>query len=469
VQTSGGTYAAPYYIGTKNDPTGAVTVGDNRVSGNGVKLYEMYYYSETPGFVPIEINAALYTDYTAYARENFLTVDPDTASFLALVSEEQGWDSMSPAEAIPAVAAYLRANYTLNPHHDTALHDEENAVLAFMGAYREGTARHFAATATLIYRVLGIPARYTVGYLASAEADRAVNVTGNHAYAWVETYIAGIGWIAVDVAEYDPDTVKRVTLKPADMFVRYDGTTVTHNGLLEGFEAYAAKGYTYEATVSGRRGTCGITRTDIQSVTIYDPQGRDVTREFDITKQQGTLMVYMAELWFASDSAEKIYDGTPLTLTNAYLAAGTLPEGYTVEILPKKDGQTQAGTSYADYSVIVWYDSGDGKLMGRSHYFIIHKAYGTHTVTPAALTVKANDGEKAYDGTPLTADGITVTGGALAEGDYIDSYTVEGSQTRVGKSENIITSIVIRNKDGEDVTGSYAIETVAGTLKVTAP
>ena len=28
---------------------------------------------------------------------------------------------------------------------------------------------------------------------------------------------------------------------------------------------------------------------------------------------------------------------------------------------------------------------------------------------------------------------------------------------------------VIRNKDGEDVTGSYAIETVAGTLKVTAP
>ena len=46
---------------------------------------------------------------------------------------------------------------------------------------------------------------------------------------------------------------------------------------------------------------------------------------------------------------------------------------------------------------------------------------------------------------------------------------MEGSQTRVGKSENIITSIVIRNKDGEDVTGSYAIETVAGTLKVTAP
>ncbi len=469
VQTPGGTYAAPYYISPDNDPAGSVVTGDNRVTGNGVKSYEMYYYSQAPGFVPAEINAALYTDYTAYARDTFLTVDPDTAAYLALVSEEQGWDRMPTAEAIPAVAAYLRAHYTLTPYHDTALHDEENAVLAFMGAYREGTARHFAAAATLIYRTLGIPARYTVGYLAEVEADRSAKITGNQAYAWVEIYIEGIGWIAVDVAEYDPVTVKAVTLKPVELVVRYDGTTVSHNGLLEGFEAYAAQGYTYKAEVSGRRGTCGVSRTDISSVTIYDPQGKDVTKEFEITKKSGTLTVYLEELWFMSDSAEKVYDGTPLTLTNAYLTAGTLPEGYSVEFLPAKDGQTQAGTGYADYTVILWYDSGNGKLMGRNHYFIIHKGYGTHTVTPAALTVKANDGEKTYDGTPLTADGITITGGALAEGDYVDSYTVEGSQTRVGKSENTVTSIVIRNKDGEDVTGSYAIETVAGTLKVTAP
>jgi hypothetical protein len=52
--------------------------------------------------------------------------------------------------------------------------------------------------------------------------------------------------------------------------------------------------------------------------------------------------------------------------------------------------------------------------------------------------------------------------------DSIDSFTLEGSQTRVGRSENLITEIVIRDKYGNDVTKCYAIETVAGVLKVTA-
>ena len=46
---------------------------------------------------------------------------------------------------------------------------------------------------------------------------------------------------------------------------------------------------------------------------------------------------------------------------------------------------------------------------------------------------------------------------------------MEGSQTRIGRSENLITDVIIRNERGEDVTRNYAIETVAGTLKVTAP
>jgi hypothetical protein len=51
----------------------------------------------------------------------------------------------------------------------------------------------------------------------------------------------------------------------------------------------------------------------------------------------------------------------------------------------------------------------------------------------------------------------------------VESVTVEGSQTRVGRSENLITDVVIRNAEGEDVTRNYAIETVAGYLKVNAP
>ena len=76
---------------------------------------------------------------------------------------------------------------------------------------------------------------------------------------------------------------------------------------------------------------------------------------------------------------------------------------------------------------------------------------------------------ESYDGTPLTSGQIAIMAGGLMPGDTIDSYVVEGSRTNVGRSENVITSLVIRNSAGEDVTRNYSIETVAGTLKVTAP
>ena len=45
---------------------------------------------------------------------------------------------------------------------------------------------------------------------------------------------------------------------------------------------------------------------------------------------------------------------------------------------------------------------------------------------------------------------------------------MEGSRTHVGRSDNTITEITIRNRKGEDVTGCYAIELLAGTLTVTS-
>jgi hypothetical protein len=84
------------------------------------------------------------------------------------------------------------------------------------------------------------------------------------------------------------------------------------------------------------------------------------------------------------------------------------------------------------------------------------------------LTIKAADAEKVFDGEALTTDAYELIG-ELAPGDTIESVTVEGSQTRVGRSENLITGVVIRNSDGEDVTLCYAIETLPGTLRVVSP
>nr|MBP3599329.1 transglutaminase domain-containing protein [Eubacterium sp.] len=67
-------------------------------------------------------------------------------------------------------------------------------------------AEDYASKAVLLYRGLGIPARYVEGYLADGtDAEQGedryyrVEVQAKDAHAWVEIYKDGVGWIPVDV------------------------------------------------------------------------------------------------------------------------------------------------------------------------------------------------------------------------------------------------------------------------------
>ena len=470
IESPMGAYAVPYFVSVNAIAQG-ITVGDTRVTGNGLENpYTVYYYPYEDDYSPKSLAYLAEEDIRIHAARYYSNLDPVTAAYLHTVIEAQGWRGNDP-DVIRAVADYLRETCVVNPAYPSRLDAAENVVISFLQDVREGSSRHFAAAATMFYRAMGIPARYTVGYLAEAPAGATVQVKGSDAYAWVEVYVDGFGWSPVDVAGNNTaeDAVFKVQLKPKDQLVRYDGNSHSHTGELEGFELFEAKGYTYKADVSAKRKGCGRTTVTVQSLTIYNPEGLDVTHLFDVELSPGLLFVYLEELSFASPSQTKSYDGIPLRAEQAALLAGSLPEDYFLEIIPTHD-QTGVGTGYAAFDVVVWYRQSPTKQVDRTHeYFLIHKQYGTLTVTPRALTVKAADAEKVYDGEALTASSIEITDGTLAEGDYIHRYTVEGSQTRVGRSENTVTQIVIRNKDGEDVTRSYAIETVAGVLKVTAP
>ena len=126
--------------------------------------------------------------------------------------------------------------------------------------------------------------------------------------------------------------------------------------------------------------------------------------------------------------------------------------------------QTEVGSSDNVPSAAVILD---GAVDVTSSYNITY-VNGTLTVTKRALEITADSNSKVYDGTPLTDDGYTITSGSLASGDTLDSVTVTGSQTEVGSSDNVPSAAVIL--DGTvDVTSSYDITYVNGTLTVTQP
>ncbi len=101
----------------------------------------------------------------------------------------------------------------------------------------------------------------------------------------------------------------------------YDGTAlslpdgVAVSGLPEGFRA--------EAAAEGSQLNAGSSPNRVTSFTIRNPYGEEVTDHFtSISTVDGRLTVIPAPLTVVTGSAEKNYDGTPLTNPEAYLAHG---------------------------------------------------------------------------------------------------------------------------------------------------
>ena len=76
----------------------------------------------------------------------------------------------------------------------------------FLYDTKEGYSMHFAAAATMMFRMFGVPARYVVGYVAPKEIfteDENGTYTAvledDNAHAWVEIYEPFLGWTPVEV------------------------------------------------------------------------------------------------------------------------------------------------------------------------------------------------------------------------------------------------------------------------------
>lgn len=94
---------------------------------------------------------------------------------------------------------------------------------------------------------------------------------------------------------------------------------------------------------------------------------------------------------------------------------------------------------------------------------------GILRVDAVRITILTDSAQKVYDGKPLRVDGMTITKGALVPGQSIVSYQIEGSQTNVGVSDATVTSIVITDALGRNLTANYQITILSGTLHVLAP
>lgn len=104
------------------------------------------------------------------------------------------------------------------------------------------------------------------------------------------------------------------------------------------------------------------------------------------------------------------------------------------------------------------------KVIGDKNHEDISCGEHTITINKKAITIKATDQSKVYDGTPLVADSTCEI--VNNSNDFSVQCTTQGSIENVGEADKIITNVII--KDGElDVTNNYEIIPEKGKLIVT--
>jgi hypothetical protein len=178
-------YAIPYYTSTEN-VNYDIQINDAVVIGNYMNAYDVLYYDYQPDARIKSLSLRRFEEqYREFVYGNYLEIDNETRDYMETIIAEQGFTAEK-EDIVDLVANYIQNAAKYNLNYDTKMDESSNIVISFLDEYKEGVCRHYATAATLLFRALGIPARYTVGALAELESNTLTEVTADKAHAWVE-------------------------------------------------------------------------------------------------------------------------------------------------------------------------------------------------------------------------------------------------------------------------------------------
>ena len=177
---------------------------------------------------------------------DYLTVPESCRRAVERICSQAGF-SGSPNQVAAQIVTYFDENYsyTLRPGF---YFGNPDYITHFLLQSKKGYCAHFASAAVMLFRNMGIPARYAEGYAFTYEnvvldgtlvegAEYAdyysgysplgetalveLEITDASAHAWVEIYVEGEGWIVVDPTPSDSGEEERTSFW--DDFLERDG------------------------------------------------------------------------------------------------------------------------------------------------------------------------------------------------------------------------------------------------------
>jgi hypothetical protein len=197
---------------------------------------------------------------------------------------------------------------------------------------------------------------------------------------------------------------------------------------------------------------------------VLDASGKEVTSNYDVTFNDGSLIVDRRSITIKATDASKSYDATALSSSSFAITNGSLASTDSITATPLAT-LTSAGTLKYQQSYTIANSSGEDVTSSYS----ITPQDGTLTVTKRPLSLKVISTSKVYDGTSLKASSYSITSGSLVSGQIISVSSFSGSITHFKDNEQVSTilddAIKISSSAG-DVTKNYDISVATGTLRI---
>ena len=209
----------------------------------------------------------------------------------------------------------------------------------------------------------------------------------------------------------------------------------------------------------------GESKTNV--IKLTDPNGK--LKNYAVTEEPGTISIYANDgvtVTLTENSGTGTYSGKEQKVTG-YTVSSILLDGETTDLYTVKDfafigtekDMTAAGVNAGTYEMVLrpeLFENNNPNFTDVT--FVIED--GELQIGPKTVTLTSADDGRPYNSEPLTNGTVVAEGFVEGEG---ATYTVTGTQTLVGESDNVFTFSLNDNT----LASNYDIQTVFGHLTVT--
>jgi len=137
----------------------------------------------------------------AQQRESLLTVPDEIDPRVKTLAQTITKSARTPEDKVVAVREYLLKHYKYSMDFQKGSQDP---ISDFLLNKKSAHCQYFAASAVMLLRSVGVPARYATGFWAHEQGDDgSLIVRGRDAHAWCEAYIDKVGWLNVEATPPD--------------------------------------------------------------------------------------------------------------------------------------------------------------------------------------------------------------------------------------------------------------------------